>query len=411
VVYFTSTQKLTSDAVDGTGSGNAAEGRGCAGTPENQVSPEGCNLYVYDFGLAGAECQEMHKCLRLVAGGEVLGVAGIAENGQRIYYVKRALGGVPDLYVYDLGSGQSKLVTALSYTGGEEEEAIWQRLFRHPVEVSGENGRDLLFVSFTPGLTPDDKTSTPQLFEYDAVSGELVRVSKGEDGYNENGNAATAGVGPESIEGIAEILGRRSDFKSSMNHLNMSFDGKTVVFKSSGRLSRLASSAERGCSSIYEFRTEGALSEGSVHLLSDGVDVQVRGSVCGAGFEGIDGTGDNILFSTADPLLSSDVDGVQRDVYDARVNGGFASASSSGSCVGDCGSPSSSSALGLPTPSSATQGAEGGVSSLAPRTSKTTKKKARSKCAKGKTLKHRKCVKAEHKAKARKASNDRRGQS
>ena len=411
IVFFTSTQKLTSSAVDGTASGDAAAGRGCAGTPEGAG---GCDLYAYDFNAPGAECQVSHRCLRLVAGGEVLGVAGIAEDGQRIYYVKRAPtgepGGVPDLYVYDMATGQSTLVTGLSYTGGEEEEAIWQRLFRHPVEVSGEDGRDLLFVSFTPGLTADDKASTPQLFEYDAVTGELVRVSKGEDGYNENGNAARAGVGPESIEGIAQALGRGFDFKSGVNQLNVSFDGRTVVFRSNGRLSRFASSAERGCSNIYEFRTPGALSEGSVHLLSDGVDAQPRGgSVCGSGFSAIDGTGDNVLFSTADPLLTSDVDGVQRDIYDARVGGGFAVAQG-GVCAAGCGSPAGSVAPGLPVVGSVTQTPETLVP--APATPKAKPKVKVTKCAKDKRLEHGKCVSVKSRKitrKAKRASRERRG--
>ncbi len=412
IVFFTSTQKLTSGAVDGIASGDAAARRGCAGTPEGVG---GCDLYAYDFNEPGAECQASHRCLRLVAGGEVLGVAGVAEDGQRVYYVKRMPdgepGGVPDLYVYDMATGQSTLVAELSYTGGEEEEAIWQRVFRHPVEVSGEDGRDLLFVSSTPGLTADDTASTPQLFEYDAVTGELVRVSKGEDGYNENGNAAMAGVGAESIEGIAQELGRGSDFKSGVNRLNISFDGRTVVFKSNGRLSRFASSAERACSSIYEFRTGGALSEGSVHLLSDGVDVQARGgSGCGAGFEGIDGTGDNVLFSTADPLLSGDVDGVQRDIYDARVGGGFAVAQG-GLCAAGCGAPAGSVAPGSPVVGSVTQAPEAPVPVPAA-ASKPKQKSKVTKCAKGKKLDHGKCVGVKGRKitrKVKRASRERRG--
>ena len=413
IVFFTSTQKLTSGAVDGTASGDAAAGRGCAGTPEGFG---GCDLYAYDFDAPGAECQVSHRCLRLVAGGEVLGVAGVAEDGQRVYYVKRAStgepGGVPDLYVYDMATGQSTLVAALSYTGGEEEEAIWQRLFRHPVEVSGEDGRDLLFVSFTPGLTADDTASTPQLFEYDAVTGELVRVSKGEDGYNENGNAARAGVGPESIEGIAEALGKSSDFKSGVNRLNVSFDGRTVVFKSNGRLSRFATSAERGCSSVYEFRTPGALAEGSVHLLSDGVDAQPRaGGVCGAGFFAIDGSGDNALFSTADPLLTSDVDGVQRDIYDARVGGGFAVAQG-GVCAAGCGSPAGSVAPGSPVVGSVTQAPEAPASAPAAPKPKAKAKVKVTKCAKDKKLDHGKCVGVKSRKitrKAKRATRERRG--
>jgi len=350
IIYMTSTQKLTNDAVDGTESGSAAYEEGeCRHTAEGLG---GCNLYVFDFNRPGTECQQAHHCLSLVAGEEVLGVAGIAENGQRIYYVKR-VGGTPELFVWDKASGESKLAAVLSYTG-EEEEKIWRRPFKHSAEVSGEDGRYLLFVSQTPGLTPDDHTHTPQLFEYDAVTGELVRVSKGEDGYSENGNAAQAGVTPESIQVFAALLGSGSagDFKSAANRLNVSLDGRTVVFETTGQLSPLASSAEHGCSSIYEFRTPGVLSEGTVRLISDGVD---RGSIhqsCGAIPSGIDAKGENVLFQTADSLVPGDTDGGQEDEYDARVNGGFSLPPSMLCAEPECGIPSAASAPATSAPAS-----------------------------------------------------------
>src|SRR5581483_8997439 len=314
IIYMTSTQKLTNDAVDGTESGGAAvEESSCAHTAEGLG---GCNLYVFDFDRPGAECQQAHQCLSLVAGGEVLGVAGIAEDGQRVYYVKR-VGGTPELFVWDKASGESKLAAVLSYTGEEEEEAIWRRPFRHPVEVTGEDGRYLLFVSQTPGLTPDDHTSKPQLFEYDALTGELVRVSKGEGGYNEDGNAAKFGVSPESIETFATLLGEggAGDFKSGTDRLNISSDGRTVLFKDKGRLSALASSAEKNCTSVYEFRTTGLLSEGAVHLVSDGLDTAAFRQLCGSLLAGgpVDATGDDVLIETADSLVPGDTDGGQED--------------------------------------------------------------------------------------------------
>ena len=413
VVFFTSTQQLTDNAVDGTASGNAAEREGCARTSEGA---DGCNLYAYDFSLPGAACQVEHKCLRLVAGGEVLGVAGMAEDAQRIYYVKREAGNQPDLYVYDLASGQTKLVAALSHTGGTGEEKIWTREFRHPVEVSGEDGRFMVFVSSTPKLTADDAAETPQLFEYDAITGELVRISKGEDGYNSNGNNAAEGVIPEAIYAFAKVLGFNGDFKSGTDQLNVSFDGRTVAFETTARLSRFASSAERGCLSLYEFRTDGALSAGSVHLLSDGVDVQQQRDTCGARFSGrMSGDGGDVLFSTADPLLSGDVDGVQRDIYDARVGGGFPVVRG-GVCSVECGVPAGSVAPGvLPVGSSSlTQSPEAPVGVPAAGEPKVKAKRERKvvKYSKGKRLEHGRCVGVRSKKiarKAKRASRERRG--
>ena len=49
------------------------------------------------------------------------------------------------------------------------------------------DGRFLVFTSFRD-LTPDDTSTVQQVFEYDAQTGGLVRVSVGEDGFNHNGN-------------------------------------------------------------------------------------------------------------------------------------------------------------------------------------------------------------------------------
>jgi hypothetical protein len=356
IAYFTSAQKLTNDAVDGTTSGSASEN--CSGTVPGE---HGCNLYVYDFNERGPECQENHRCLKLVAKEEVLGVVGIAENGQRIYYIKRNSEELPELYVYDVASEESALVATLSYTG-EEEFTLWSKEYRHPAEVSGEDGRYLLFASATPNLTADNSTSKNQLYEYDAVTGELVRVSKGENSYNNDGLGAAFGVNPESITNVSKILGNGEDFKSRTDRLNISLDGKTVVFRTFGKLSPLATAAER-CGSVYEFRTTGSLSEGSVHLLSDGADVQPRQGGCGATFGGIDGNAEDVLFSTADPLLPSDVDGVQRDIYDARVEGGFPLPPNGASCTAACGVPAGTIAPALPAVTSTTQSPEAGSAS------------------------------------------------
>jgi hypothetical protein len=406
-VFFTSTQKLTNDAVNRTASGDAAE-EGCSAT-----GADGCNLYEYEFTPEGGR-------LSLVSGGEVLGVAGIAEDGARVYYVSSAAvagvgsneygatpqAGSSNLYVYDTLTRATAFIATLN--PAEEGETVWEKVFERPVEVTGEEGRFLLFATATPGLTGSEDTSPlEQLFEYDAVTGELVRVTKGEEGYNENGNGVTQGIERSSIVAKAERMGHNVDFKSVANRLNIAENGRTVFFETTGRLSVRALSAEVGevgCKSVYEFRTGGALSAGSVHLISDGRDTQPnKGSTCGAEFLGMDEDGANVLFTTADPLVLSDTDGYQRDVYDAREGGGFpvASAGESGSCdVGSCEGAVSTPPL-FSAPSSTTVAGSG---NLAPAvaTAPAPKRITRTvKCAKGKELSRGKCVKTKAKAKRR----------
>ena len=397
IVYFTSTQKLTDDAADNVASGDATEGAGCAGTP----GEAGCNLYKYDFNAPEGER------LTVVEDGDVLGVVDLAENGQRVYFVSRSqlagsgengygktpLAEQPNLYVYDNVSGKTTFIATLAESDGSD----WRRIFERPVQVTGEDGRFLLFTSRMEGLTPDDETTKNQLFEYDAVSGELVRVSKGEEGYNANGNGGT-----ETLQvGPVETHSATTDFKSGTNQRSISVDGQTVFFSSKDRLSARAVSAEEGCSSIYEFHAGagGLLEQGSVHLISDGRDTQLnKGRSCGAQFQNMDASGGDVLFTTADPLIASDTDNGQRDVYDARVGGGFPLALTG---EASCGGASCEGATSAPPPLFGAPSSAGltGAGNLAPpppapaAKAKAPIKRQISKCARGKKLSRGRCVK------------------
>jgi hypothetical protein len=383
LVFFTSTQKLTSEAVDGTAGGDAFL-NGCAGMAPAENGEGGCNLYLYDF--SAPEGERLHA---VSTGGEVLGVIGMAADGTRAYYVSRAenasagsnvygkpsVAGQPNLYVYDTTSKKSKFIGTLS----ESDAADWKRFFSRPAEVAGETGRFLLFSSSEPNLTPDDTSALTQLFEYRAPgegedrgggseTAELVRVTKGENGYNQDGNAISEPPGSETVsESIAESLAKSirggalpSDFKSRVNGSDVSPDGRMVFFQTVGQLSPGTTAAAVDCTSVYEFHTEGPLSQGAVHLLSDGRDTQLyKGISCGAKLLGTDRTGANVLIRTGDPLLPSDVNGVQQDLYDVRVDGGLDLTPGGGSCgPGACERPSSTPptlpVAGSTTPSSQT---------------------------------------------------------
>jgi hypothetical protein len=363
-VFFTSTQKLTNDAVNGTAGGNATKAEGCAVIAAGNG---GCNLYEYDID------EPEGRRSRLVSeGGEVLGVMGIAENGSHVYFVSRSVlagageneykqapePGFPNLYAYDASSDKTAFVATLS----NGDEGDWQRsAWLRMVQVAGEGGQFLLFASTTPSLTPDDNTTQTQLFEYDAATAELVRVTKGEAGYGDNGNDVEYGVERSMFLSSLVPLEGGFDFKSTTHRLFVSEDGKTVFFQTIGQLSPRAVSAAVGCSSIYEFHSGAAISEGSVHLISDGRDVLKKGTLCGAQLTGADAKGDNVLFTTADPLLPSDVDGGQRDLYDARVDGGFELPVATQLCPPEeCEEAPSSQGVGSP-PGSVRQSAEAGV--------------------------------------------------
>jgi hypothetical protein len=347
-VFFASTQQLLNGASeDPDASDNAFDRNREAGGCNVTAGVGGCNLYEYDFNAAAGDN------LRLVAGGaEVLGVARIAENGSRVYFVAKGVltgrgngfgakpaAGEPNLYEYDPGEAESdpgyKPVFIATLSPNDYED--WQEADGRPVQATPD-GRFLVFASARPGLTPGDTTTTEQLFEYDAVTGELVRVSQGEDGYGDNGNAVAGGVLVKQFAVEQRFFESYNGvFRSSTNISDVADGGMTVVFDSTGRLSALASSAEQGCSSVYEYRSSGSIANGGVHLISDGVDAQAgdSGEGCeGAFFQYMDAEGENILFSTADQLVSSDTDELP-DVYDARVDGGFPAPSAPAACQGE----------------------------------------------------------------------------
>jgi hypothetical protein len=113
--------------------------------------------------------------------------------------------------------------------------------------------------------------------------------------------------------------------------------------------------------------------------------------------------GHDVFFITRDSLVGQDIDGGARDVYDARVDGGFPKPAVEKSCEGESscqGKPSSEPGFSPPPTTSAGKG-------NTPRTGK----KAKSRC-KGKARKHHKKCGRKHRGKhgSKQASKSGRGE-
>jgi hypothetical protein len=416
-VFFTSTQKLTNGAIDGTASGNAV-GTSSEGCEVTTTGEGGCNLYEYDFA------SPPHERLRLIAGGEVLGVAGVAEDGSRVYFVSRlaladsgeneygkvAQSAKPNLYVYSTTTASTRFIAPL----GEDQQDVWEReARRRNAVVAGHEGQFLLFDSSTSDLTPDDPGSHRQLFEYDAETAELVRVSKGEAGYNGDGNEVKHGVEEEW-----ELVPSGEGQDRAAPELNISNNGKIVVFETREQLSPRAISAVAGCQSVYEFHTRGSLSEGQVYLLSDGHDntTLTSSSACGPRLMGMSASGANVLITSADSLVPREPSAVgeQLNIYDVRELGGFTPTPVSGSCQGAaCPGMFSTGPLSVP-PSSATLSGPDNLPPPSPvpsvvKAKSATPKKQSGRCPKGKRRSHGKCVEQKGTPmKSKRASQERR---
>ena len=193
----------------------------------------------------------------------------------------------------------------------------WQQEDRRPADVTPD-GRFIVFTS-SADLTPDDKSSVAQVFEYDADTGTLVRVSAGQDGFNNDGNtgryaALIAYLKYSGAQNPAPRLGSVSD------------NGSDVVFQSNDALTPQAA---EGVGNVYEYHA------GEVSLISDGQDrTSNLGGEAGALLLGMDGSGADVFFKTADQLVPQDGD-TQVDVYDARREGGFPAPAVPSGCVGE----------------------------------------------------------------------------
>lgn len=284
---------------------------------------------------------------------EVQGVVRVAEEGSRVYFVARGvLASEPDLslrlghqvaqpaednlYVYEpdpAHSGQYKtaFIAPLSSADGKD----WSRTdSSRPVQATPDGG--FLLFSSTANLTPDDTSTVAQLFRYDAQTGELVRISVGQEGFNDDGNT--------SVQALSAKF-PSTNYAGADNPVvtipAMSSDGAYVFFESADGLTSRALDAQQiseetvihkpaYAENVYEYH------EGSVYLISDGKDLSKEegGGRSTVKLVGTDASGGDVFFTTADSLVAQDTNTGQ-DVYDARVHGGFPAPVLSPGCTGD----------------------------------------------------------------------------
>jgi hypothetical protein len=191
------------------------------------------------------------------------------------------------------------------------------------------DGRYLIFESARHLTGAEDTSTVKQLFEYDATTGALARVSIGENGYNNNGNTENAEYVPRIVVPNDAHGGEPTSTSSS---LSVSEAG-SVFFTSRDRLTP---SAVEGHENVYEYEPRatgacGAQAPGCLGLISPGDEAspaEVRGK---PRLLGADLSGGDVFFVSASSLLLRDDDS-QLDWYDARVEGGFEEVSAGPGC-------------------------------------------------------------------------------
>ncbi|MGA2162838.1 MAG: hypothetical protein ABSH36_00035 [Solirubrobacteraceae bacterium] len=346
----------------------------------------GKSLYEYDFDNPSEE-----KIVRVSGGApgyesldpEVEGVARVSEDGSHVYFVARGVlsgmnsekkspvVGANNLYVFERDdaypSGHTAFIATLSsetkaeleadetlcmaLEGEEKEECEraskrefqerngadsgdWSQEDSRPVQATPE-GRFVVFES-SAGLA-GNAGGLQQVFEYDSRTEKLVRVSIGAAGYS--AGVASASLQSSSIH--TQAYGEQSAPAQRTTDLAVSANGSRVVFYS---MAALTEGADAGALNVYEYQSEGSegsIANGDVYLINP--DASKTEGI------GLDASGVDAFFITANPLVSADVD-TQIDFYDAREDGGFPipvvpTACSSEACQGE---PSSLPEFGRP---------------------------------------------------------------
>jgi hypothetical protein len=314
-------------------------------TSEQHLLPgaSGLSLYEYDFHAPEG------KRVTLVA-GELASVARASADGGRVYFESRSLltsagngdgevasAGAANLYMYNASGAAPVFQFVADGEGAGEFDAT-------------RDGQFLVFSTATELRGTNDTSEVPQLFEYDAATGSLSRVSIGErsstgypcpatntieEGYDCDGNTKIAEDTPRLAE--PPVFGKITGGAV----VSSVAENGTVAFSSELPLTRQAVQGHRYYNdegilqgfteNVYEYR------DGSVYLISAGDEAYPAHARAAAqtAVLGIDETGSDIFFSTVNRLTQQDTN-TQSSWYDAREEGGFPKPPMSPECDEEC---------------------------------------------------------------------------
>lgn len=249
------------------------------------------DLYRYEVGSGE---------LTLVSGGSASATGSVddtvvfpSEVGDRVYFTGAGevlpgeSGGGAKLFVAD--SGEPRLVGAGSIPKVLDERQLQQ---------TPDGGRALFVTSAQ--LVPEDTDSQEDAYLYDVGDESLTRISVGPSGGN--------GAYPVSITGPSPL--NQHEFESGILRPYYAIDerGERTFFATAEPLVPDDTNTEPD---VYEFW------RGAVGLVSPGHGPYK------SDFAGISRDGRSVMFATNTTLVPYDLDGGSRDLYVARLAGGF----------------------------------------------------------------------------------------
>ncbi|HEV3071143.1 MAG TPA: hypothetical protein VGY76_06955 [Solirubrobacteraceae bacterium] len=332
------------------------------------ASPDGRLAYYTEGGRLWRFDTHSNTREALVGEGSgVLGVVGvnsIGEDGGYVYLVASgvlasnknssgasAQAGGDNLYL--LHHGEATFIATLSppddeaaayaFGSGSDRYGDW---VPNPGDRTAEttpDGRGLVFISVGELTGYDnigpENVQTPEVFHYSVEYRQLRCVS-----CNPTGEPPSIRQEPQTplpVGAESNLYTRRW----------MSSNGRRIFFDS---IQPLTSTDRNGVGDVYEWEEEGEgtctagevspVNGGCVYLLSGGESQEFSYLV------DADASGDNVFFTHLGPLGQNDVSRERNELYDARVGGGFTSASV-GCSASECRSvqPLGSEATGPPS--------------------------------------------------------------
>jgi hypothetical protein len=323
----------------------------------------------------------------------------VSDDGSRIYFIasKRLLAGAGfgGVYRLDVASGDLAYVAqvggSISYTEITSVSASGAAI--------SPDGSVFVFRSAVPAVNAIDGQQngyTYQFYRYDDNDRSLDCVSCPSDGSLPRADAElSTGPGGEYYLGAnGSALDRNGDYIFSTPTPLVSADQNTAP----------AGQATNRGEDIYEWR------DGRLLLITDG-----KAESSAPGFAGMSPSGRDVFFAQAAELTPDAID-TSRHLYDARIGGGFDFPSPPPPCSLEAcqGTP-------LPPPNDATPSSLSfsgpGNQAGQPATPRQTKKcvggkcaaPRKKRCAKGKALKHGKCVKKVVRKRAKRTNNNKGG--
>jgi hypothetical protein len=174
------------------------------------------------------------------------------------------------------------------------------------------DGSVLLFQSHGVAEFPFDSNGFGQVYRYDDRDGSLVCISCSPLEKPAQGEAEL-----QDINGFTQ---QNAPTSALSQIYNVTDDGSAAFFQTTDALVREDTD---GLQDVYEWR------DGHVSLISSGHSAE------NDYLYAMTPSGSDVLFKTADTLVSSDDDQGAASIYDARVGGGFAETAASSPCAGE----------------------------------------------------------------------------